>query len=82
MHSTTSSAQYAYVITDDQNNILSLLRATCRILKVPPQATCRVWGLSYTGSLTAMAVKTATASLSSDCFELSEQLYRSDTFST
>ncbi|MFK7970822.1 MAG: hypothetical protein AB8F95_10665, partial [Bacteroidia bacterium] len=71
-HVSTSSAQYAYVITDDQNVILGLPPGNMQDFEGAGTGTCRVWGLSYTGSLTAMmGQNAATASLSSDCFDLS-----------
>ncbi|MFK7970683.1 MAG: T9SS type A sorting domain-containing protein, partial [Bacteroidia bacterium] len=71
-HVSTSSAQYAYVITDDQNTILGLPPGNMQDFEGAGTGTCRVWGLSYTGSLTAMmGQNAATASLSSDCFDLS-----------
>lgn len=71
-HTTTSNAQYAYVITDDQNNILGVPPGNMQDFEGAGQGVCRVWGLSYTGNLTAMAGQNAaTAALSDDCFELS-----------
>ncbi|MEZ4686318.1 MAG: hypothetical protein R3B47_09695 [Bacteroidia bacterium] len=43
MHSTTSAAQYAYVITDDQNNILGLPPGNMQDFEGAPAGICRVW---------------------------------------
>jgi hypothetical protein len=73
VNTSSSAAQYAYVITDDQNVILGLPPGNMQDFEGAGSGTCRVWGLSYTGSLTAMmGQNAATASLSSDCFELSD----------
>ncbi len=71
-HSTMSNAAYQYVITDDQNNILGLPGNVVNFEGVPP-GVCRVWGLSYTGNLTAsMGDNAATTDLSDGCFDLSD----------
>jgi len=72
-HSTGSAARYAYVITDDNNNILGLPSSNSQNFEGAGIGTCRVWGLSYTGTITAEAGDNAAeVDLSNDCFELSE----------
>ena len=71
-HQNASDAAYQYLVTDDQNNILGLPGNSLNFEGVPP-GVCRVWGLSYTGNLlAAVGDNAATASLSDDCFDLSD----------
>ncbi|MEO1518543.1 MAG: hypothetical protein AAFV95_26235, partial [Bacteroidota bacterium] len=66
------NAQYAYVITDDQNNILGIPPSNSQNFEGAGSGVCRVWGLSYTGSITAGMGDNATAvPLSDGCFALS-----------
>ncbi|MEO1518868.1 MAG: T9SS type A sorting domain-containing protein, partial [Bacteroidota bacterium] len=65
--------EYAYVITDDQNNILGIPPSNSQNFEGAGSGVCRVWGLSYTGSITAGMGDNATAvPLTDGCFELSE----------
>ncbi|MCB9299347.1 MAG: T9SS type A sorting domain-containing protein [Lewinellaceae bacterium] len=69
----TSSGAYAYVITDANNVILGFPGGDSFDFDGAPAGTCRVWGLAYTGNVTAMVGDTASAiALSDDCFSLSE----------
>ncbi|MCB0594279.1 MAG: T9SS type A sorting domain-containing protein, partial [Phaeodactylibacter sp.] len=69
----TSSGPYAYVITDENNIILALPGGDSNDFDSAPAGTCRVWGLAYTGSLTAAVGDDAAAvDLSDDCFDLSD----------
>ncbi|MEO0777872.1 MAG: hypothetical protein AAF146_15000, partial [Bacteroidota bacterium] len=72
MHNTSSAANYAYVITDDQNNILGVPPGNMQDFEGAGSGVCRVWGLSYTGNVIASAGDNATSvALSDGCFELS-----------
>ncbi|MEM1324140.1 MAG: T9SS type A sorting domain-containing protein, partial [Bacteroidota bacterium] len=72
-HATGSLANYTYVITDDNNIILGLPPGNSQNFEGAGTGVCRVWGLSYTGMITAEVGDDAAAvDLSSDCFELSE----------
>ena len=72
-HTTNSNANYAYVITDDNNNILGLPPANSQNFEGAGEGVCRVWGLSYTGNITAQPGDNAAAvALSDDCFDLSD----------
>ncbi len=72
-HSTNSNAAYRYVITDDNNNILGLPPGNSLNFEGVPAGICRVWGLSYTGTVTAQVGDNATnTSLTDDCFDLSD----------
>ncbi|MEQ8702668.1 MAG: T9SS type A sorting domain-containing protein [Phaeodactylibacter sp.] len=69
----TSSGPYTYVITDDNNIILELPTGDAFDLDGAPAGTCRIWGLAYTGTITAnVGDDAATVALSSDCFSLSD----------
>ncbi len=71
-NTSSSSASYRYVITDEQNNILGLPPTSFLDFSGAGPGVCRVWGLSYTGNITAqMGDNAATTSLSDNCFELS-----------
>ncbi|MEM1323868.1 MAG: hypothetical protein AAGG75_26650, partial [Bacteroidota bacterium] len=72
-NSTTSSANYAYVITDDNNVILGLPPGNSQNFEGAGVGVCRVWGLSFTGNITAqMGDNAATTELTDGCFQLSE----------
>lgn len=65
-------AQYAYVVTDESNNILFFSANSDIDFEPTGVGICRVWGLSYTGSITAEpGDNAATAELTDDCFSLS-----------
>ena len=67
-----SDALYAYVVTDDNNNILTVADGNNQNFDGAPEGTCRVWGLSYVGNIIAEEGQdAATAALTDDCFELS-----------
>lgn len=71
-HMTSSMSAYRYVVTDDQNNILGLPPGNTVNFEGAGTGTCRVWGLSYTGMVTAqMGDNAATMALATSCFELS-----------
>ncbi len=64
---------YVYVITDDNNTILGVTEDAFANFEGAGVGDCRVWGLSYTGDLTAeVGDNAATVDLASDCFDLTE----------
>ncbi len=68
-----SGANFAYVITDDANVILELPGMDMADFEDAGTGTSRVWGLAYTGDITAMVGDTASAvDLTDGCFSLSE----------
>ena len=68
-----SGSAYAYIITDENNVILALPGTDSADFDSLGSGACRVWGLAYSGNLTAMAGDTASAaSLSDACFALSD----------
>lgn len=67
------TAAFTYVITDENNDILAFPAADTVDFETSPPGVCRVWGLSYTGALTAMiGDNAATTMLSDDCYDLSD----------
>ena len=69
----TSNSRFTYVITDDNNVILGIPPSNSQNFEGAGAGVCRVWGLSYTGEITAVVGdNAATTDLSSDCFDLSE----------
>ncbi len=71
-HSTSSSSAYTYLITDADNNILGIHPFPDFDFEGVPVGVCRIWGLSYSGNLTAAVGENAASStLSEGCFELS-----------
>lgn len=69
----TGNSLYLYVVTDTNNLILAVLDADVADFDSLPSADLyRVWGLAYTGNITAMVGDTASAvNLSDGCFALS-----------
>ncbi|MEO0469421.1 MAG: T9SS type A sorting domain-containing protein, partial [Bacteroidota bacterium] len=75
---------FAYVITDDQGTILGLPPGDQANFGPAGVGVCYVWGLSYTGSVTAQVGDNAMAvDLSDGCFDLSDEflvVYRDSAF--
>ncbi len=68
-----SNSLYTYVITDENNVILSIPEGDAQDFEGAGVGICRVWGLAYTGTLTAMPGDTAdNIALSTACFDLSD----------
>ncbi|MEL6355790.1 MAG: hypothetical protein AAFQ37_02545, partial [Bacteroidota bacterium] len=64
---------FAYVVTDDQNNILALPEGDQVDFEAAGLGTCRLWGLVYQGNLLAMpGDNAATDQLADGCFTLSD----------
>lgn len=69
---TTSTESYAYVVTDPNGIILGLPPGDVVDFTNAGAGECRVWGLSYTGTITAQLGDDATSvALSDGCYELS-----------
>lgn len=67
------NANFIYVITDDNNNILGLNDQGFENFENAPAGTCRVWGLSYTGSIIAQPGDNAAAvDITNRCWDLSD----------
>lgn len=67
-----SAARYTLLVTDTANVILTVPTGMRVDFSSAGPGVCRVWGLSYTGTLSANAGDTASVvALSDDCFALS-----------
>ncbi|MCG8328398.1 MAG: T9SS type A sorting domain-containing protein, partial [Chitinophagales bacterium] len=65
--------QFTYVVTDDNNVILAVPGGDQVNFEGAGIGVCRVWGLAYTGNITAMPGDTASlVDLSDGCFDLSD----------
>ncbi len=70
---TASTSTYRYLLTDDQNRLLLVLLGNSIDLNAGQPGKCRIWGLSYSGSLLLKAGEVITGSSASDaCFDLSD----------
>ena len=68
-----SGIPFAFLVTDEQNTILEVLQTNSKDFSGANPGTCRIWGVAYTGQLTAQAGEDASAvTLSDDCFDLSD----------
>ncbi|MEL6846835.1 MAG: hypothetical protein AAFP02_26825, partial [Bacteroidota bacterium] len=71
--SMTAGPNFQYVVTDNQGTILGLPPGDMVDVGPAGLGECWVWGLSYSGTLTAMAGDDATSiSFSDGCFDLSD----------
>jgi hypothetical protein len=69
----TDYASYAYVVTDENGIILDFPTGDNFDFDAAPAGTCLVWGLAYTGNVTAQIGDDAAAvALSDGCFSLSD----------
>ena len=72
VNSTSSAAQYTYVVTDTDNVILGLPGSSDIDFANAGGGVCRIWGLSFSGNVTASVGDTASAvAITDDCFALS-----------
>jgi len=68
-----SNTKFTYVVTDDANVILGLPGGDTQNFEGAGEGVCRVWGLAYTGNITAQpGDNAAEVALSDDCFDLSD----------
>ncbi len=72
-HETSSTANYAYVITDEAGTILGLPPGNEQNFEGAGEGVCLVWGLSYTGEITVEVGDNALEEMLTDgCFDLSD----------
>ncbi|MBK9489873.1 MAG: hypothetical protein IPO07_14685 [Haliscomenobacter sp.] len=64
---TASSSTYRYLLTDDQNRLLLVLLGNSIDLNAGQPGKCRIWGLSYSGSLLLKAGDVVTKGNASGC---------------
>lgn len=70
--STPSGAPYVFLLTNENNIVLQVVNGNSLDFNAFPSGTSRIWGLSYTGSLSVSAGdNAATAVLSNGCYDLS-----------
>ncbi len=68
-----SSGEYAFVLTDGNNNFILALAGESIDFDTLAEGTYRVWGLAYTGNLTVQSGDNAAqVDLSDQCFDLSD----------
>jgi len=68
-----SPTPYTYLITDEANKIVEIMTGNSYDFESLAAGEYRIWGLAYTGALTAnIGDNAATADLSDDCFDLSD----------
>jgi len=71
-NSSAASANYAYVITNSDNLVFSILQDNQQDFENTGFRNLRVWGISYTGALTLRTGQILTeATVSDACFDLS-----------
>ena len=76
-HEGASNSKYIYIITSPELEILGIEPADSHDFDNAPPGTCWVWGLSYTGELTAKVGDHAgEVALSDDCFDLSDNFIK------
>ncbi|PHI18531.1 hypothetical protein CEQ90_17430 [Lewinellaceae bacterium SD302] len=65
--------EFTYVVTDENNIILNVTNDNPLDFDGAGEGNCRIWGLAYAGTLTAMeGDDAASAMLASGCFSLSD----------
>ena len=68
-----ANSKFTYIITDSDGNILGIPEGNSQDFEGAGAGICLVWGLSYTGNLTAeVGDSAATTNLSDECFDLSD----------
>ena len=64
---------YAYLITDENNQLLSISEDGNADFTNAPEGICRVWGIAYTGGLTVEAGQDITeTNLAEGCYDVSD----------
>ena len=72
-----SIAPYVYILTDESNKILDIIRQGYYDFTNYPAGRYRVWGLSYTGQLgNTIGANVDTAVLSNGCYDLSDNFVK------
>ncbi|MCI4668676.1 MAG: hypothetical protein MRZ79_11120, partial [Bacteroidia bacterium] len=69
----TGTGQFTYIVTNDSGTILGIPPGDYIDFRLAGPGICYVWGLNYTGNLTAaLGANALTTNLSDDCFDLSD----------
>lgn len=67
-----TASRFAWVVTDDKNNIVGLPSGSMINVEGASVGVCRMWGVAYTGQLTALMGDNITkVALSTECYETS-----------
>ena len=78
-----SNSPYVFIVTDDNDIILEILENNFQNFEGAGPGTCRVYGVSYTGTLdTLIGANINLAQLSDDCFNLSSGYITINRFNT
>ena len=73
VNATTYPGAYGYLVTDETNVVVGVADGGSFDFESIPVGSYRVWGIAYTGNLTAANGQDAsTDALSDDCFDLSD----------
>ncbi|NJN34734.1 MAG: hypothetical protein HC817_11260 [Saprospiraceae bacterium] len=76
-----SNTRYQYIITDDKNIIVGLPPANQADVEGAGVGACRIWGVAFTGNLTARLGDTITrVSISDECASLSSNFITTQRF--
>lgn len=71
-NNSSATENYAYLVTNANNEIIAIVNGNSYNFAGTTDTTFRVWGLSYSGNLTAsVGNNAATTALSNGCYELS-----------
>ena len=72
VNTSTTSADYAYAITNEANEILTITSDAQFDFDVAPTGICRIWGFSYNGDILAEPGESVfTTRFSEGCWEIS-----------
>lgn len=73
LNNNSSGDNYAYLITDENDNIVALPTGDSYDFEGLPNGTCKVYGLSYSGTVSAeIGANVFDSDLSDNCFDLSD----------
>lgn len=86
MNNDDSGSNFAYAITNSNNEILNILTGNAFDFNPMPEGKSKVWGFSYTGSITATVGEDVfETEFSNDCFKISKtaiKIHRDDSYCT
>lgn len=73
VHTGLQEGLYSYIITDEENVIIAISASATIDFEEASPGTCRVWGIAYTGNITAaMGEDIDEVGLGDDCYDLSD----------
>jgi len=72
-HAGDFNNQYAYIITDEDNVIIGISSSATIDFEGAAPGVCRIWGVAYTGNITALQDEDLDdITISDDCYRLSD----------